>query len=201
VLRWWRAYLRLLLPPVLAAYTDHGVVLEPHLQNVLVCAGGDGLPAAVLIRDLEGAKLLRTHHAAALDALPPEVAGPLTYGAEQGWTRLAYCLLVNNVGDMLAALADACPAAEPALWSAVRDVLAGYAAEHGGHPRIAALLAGAPLPAKANLLARWHRAADRQARYVPLPSPLAPGAVPGSSPAGTAPARTRPSAPDQDGAR
>jgi siderophore synthetase component len=173
VLRWWRAYLALLVPPALAAYTDHGVVLEPHLQNVLVCVTGDGLPAAVLFRDLEGTKLLREHHAAALDALPPGVAEPLTYDAEQGWTRLVYCLLVNNVGDMLAALADRCPTAEPALWSAVRDTLASCTAS-GGHPRVTALLAGAPLPAKANLLTRWHRSADRRAQYVHLPSPLRP---------------------------
>lgn len=174
VLRWWRAYLALLVPPVLAAYTDHGVVLEPHLQNVLVCVAADGLPVAVLFRDLEGTKLLREHHADTLDALPPDVAGPLTYDGEQGWTRLAYCLLVNNVGDMLAALADICPPAEPALWSAVRDTLASCATAHGRHPRVTALLAGEPLPAKANLLARWHRAADRRADYVRLPSPLRP---------------------------
>lgn len=189
VLRWWRAYLALLVPPVLAAYTDHGLVLEPHLQNVLVCVAGDGLPAAVLFRDLEGAKLLREHHADALDALPPDVAGPLTYDGGQGWTRLVYCLLVNNVGDMLAALADACPGAGPrlerALWSAVRDTLADHAAAHGRHPRIAALLAGEPLPAKANLLTRWHRTADRTAEYVHLPSPLGP--QPSAAPDGPGP--------------
>ncbi|HXA58314.1 MAG TPA: hypothetical protein VNW94_04065, partial [Streptosporangiaceae bacterium] len=34
------------------------------------------------------------------------------------------------------------------------------------------LLSGVPLPAKANLLLRWTRQADRHADYVPLPSPL-----------------------------
>lgn len=209
VLRWWRAYLALLVPPVLAAYTDHGLVLEPHLQNVLVCVADDGLPTAVLFRDLEGAKLLREHHAAALDALPPDVAGPLTYDGERGWTRLVYCLLVNNVGDMLAALADACPGAGPALeralWSAVRDTLAGHEAAHGRHPRIASLLAGAPLPAKANLLTRWRRAADRSADYVHLPSPLGPqppSAADGSGPhvRPPSPAGARPPAPADGGA-
>jgi hypothetical protein len=40
-------------------------------------------------------------------------------------------------------------------------------------PRLRALLAGVPLPAKANLLTRWERRADREAGYVRLPSPLA----------------------------
>ncbi|WP_327292890.1 IucA/IucC family protein [Streptomyces sp. NBC_01198] len=181
VLGWWQAYLDLLVPPVLAAYLDHGVVLEPHLQNVLVCVGDDGLPRQVLFRDLEGTKLLPGHHRAALAALPEHVAGPLTYDAEQGWTRLVYCLLVNNIGEMLAALADLCPGAEPTLWSAVRRTLTAYGARHGRHPRLDALLAGEPLPAKANLLTRWERAADRQASYVRLPSPLAPGRTRGGT--------------------
>lgn len=158
----------------LAAYVDHGVVLEPHLQNVLVCVGDDGLPRQVLFRDLEGTKLLPEHHATALAKLPPQVAGPLGYDAEQAWNRLAYCLFVNNIGDMLAALADLSPGTEGALWSAVRRTVSGYATRYGRHPRLDALLAGEPLPAKANLLTRWGRAADRQATYVPLPSPLAP---------------------------
>ncbi|MFG1808072.1 IucA/IucC family protein [Streptomyces sp. NPDC049040] len=173
VLRWWQAYLALLVPPVLAAYLDHGVVLEPHLQNVLVCVGDDGHPLQVLFRDLEGTKLLPGHHGSALAGLPEDVAGPLTYDAEQGWTRLAYCLFVNNIGDMLAALADLCPGSEPALWNVVRRTLTAYGARHGRHPRIDALLAGEPLPAKANLLTRWERASDREAAYVRLPSPLA----------------------------
>ncbi|WP_329181912.1 IucA/IucC family protein [Streptomyces sp. NBC_01477] len=186
VLRWWRSYLGLLVPPVLAAYFDHGVVLEPHLQNVLVCVGEDGLPLQVLFRDLEGTKLLPERHRAALAGLPEHIADPLTYDADQGWTRLAYCLFVNNIGEMLAALADLSPGTERALWAAVRRVLADYGARHGRQPRLDALLAGEPLPAKANLLTRWERAADRQAAYVRLPSPLTPRPAPGDRPARTA---------------
>ncbi|MFB7471918.1 IucA/IucC family protein [Kitasatospora sp. NPDC056184] len=172
-LDWWTAYLRLLLPPVLAAYFDHGVVLEPHLQNVLIGVDAAGQPAQVVFRDLEGTKLLPERHAALLAALPPEVAGPMAYDAEQGWDRVVYCLLVNHVAELLAALADLHPAAESALWEAVRRALAEYAAAHGCPPRLRALLAGAPLPGKANLLTRWERRADRAAGYVRLASPLA----------------------------
>ncbi|GAB7187913.1 IucA/IucC family protein [Kitasatospora sp. Ki12] len=170
---WWRAYLRLLLPPVLAAYFDHGVVLEPHLQNVLIGVDATGHPVQVLFRDLEGTKLVPEHNADILDALPPEVAGPMTYDAERGWDRVVYCLLVNHVSELLAALADRHPGLECALWQTVRDTLEEYAADHGCPPRLRALLAGVPLPAKANLLTRWERKADRDAGYVRLPSPLA----------------------------
>ncbi|ANW16733.1 IucA/IucC family protein [Streptomyces clavuligerus] len=172
-LRWWRAYLALLVPPVLTAYFDHGLVLEPHLQNVVVCVDDDGMPRQLLFRDLEGTKLLPGHHGPTLAALPPDVAGPMTYDARRGWDRVVYCLLVNHIAELLAALADLHPPAEPALWSEVRRTLAHCAADAGDPPLLRALLAGVPLPAKANLLARWERTADRDAGYVRLPSPLA----------------------------
>ncbi|GAA1888845.1 IucA/IucC family protein [Streptomyces durmitorensis] len=171
-LGWWRTYLRLLLPPVLAAYFDHGLVLEPHLQNVLVCVDDDGMPAQVLFRDLEGTKLLPERHAKTLAALPPEVAAPMTYDAQRGWDRVVYCLLVNHVAELLAALADLHPHTEPALWSQVRATVQEFANAHGCPPRLSALLAGVPLPAKANLLTRWERKADRDAGYVRLTSPF-----------------------------
>ncbi|WP_058045098.1 IucA/IucC family protein [Streptomyces roseifaciens] len=173
-LAWWKAYLALLVPPVLAAYFDHGVVLEPHLQNVVLGVGADGMPRQVLFRDLEGTKLLPGHHAAALAALPADVAGPLTYDRERGWDRVVYCLVVNHVAEMLAALADRHPRLEPELWTAVRGILADRAAAHGNPPLLRALVAGVPLPAKANLLTRWERKADRDAGYVRISSPLVP---------------------------
>ncbi|MFI9310213.1 IucA/IucC family protein [Streptomyces triculaminicus] len=171
-LAWWDDYLWLLVPPVLAAYFDHGVVLEPHLQNVVVGVDGDGMPRQVLLRDLEGTKLLAEHHGAALAELAPEVARPMTYDRERGWDRVVYCLLVNHLAEVLAALADRHPQLEPELWSAVRRVLARRAEAHGNPPLLRALVAGVPLPAKANLLTRWERKADRHAGYVRIGSPL-----------------------------
>ncbi|MEV1174355.1 IucA/IucC family protein [Nonomuraea sp. NPDC049784] len=175
VLAWWDTYLRLLLPPVLAAYFDHGVALEPHLQNVIVGVDAEGTPAQILLRDLEGTKLIPRHHRHALEHLPEQVRGPLTYDAERGWNRVAYCLLVNHVGEMIAALADLAPELEPPLWGLLRDHLQAYSCSAGDPPRLRALLSGVPLPAKANLLLRWARQADRHATYIPLPSPLGEG--------------------------
>lgn len=180
-LGWWSAYLDLLLPPVLAAYFDHGLVLEPHLQNVLICVDSDSRPVQVLFRDLEGTKLVPDHHADTLASLPPEVAAPMTYDAQRGWDRVVYCLLVNHVAELLAALADLHPGAEAALWAQVRATLESYTERFGCPPRMAALLAGVPLPAKANLLTRWERKADREAGYVRLPSPLAEDVLGGAT--------------------
>ncbi|WP_331766426.1 IucA/IucC family protein [Embleya sp. NBC_00896] len=171
-LRWWECYLRLLVPPVLAAFLEHGVVLEPHLQNVLVAVDRAGRPTQVLLRDMEGSKLLPEQHAATLAALPPSVAEPMTYSARRGWDRVTYCLVVNNIAEVLAALTDLHPHLEARLWARVRAVIEHCSHEHGHPPRLRALLAGAPLPAKANLLARWDRRADREAEYIRIPSPL-----------------------------
>lgn len=173
VLAWWERYVDLVVPPVLTLFFRHGVVLEPHLQNVVVCVDADGAPVRVLFRDLEGTKLVAGRHDAALAGLDRDVAAGLTYAPRQGWDRVVYCLLVNHLAEVLAALADLRPDAEPRLWRQVGGTLARCAADLGAPPALRSLLAGERLPAKANLLTRWRRAADRDAGYVRLPSPLA----------------------------
>ncbi|GEL17480.1 IucA/IucC family protein [Pseudonocardia asaccharolytica] len=176
---WWRRYLSLLVTPVLRLWAEHGVVLEPHPQNVLVVVGPDQLPVRVLARDLEGTKLVADRHADALAALPADVARAVGYDEARGWNRIAYCLFVNHLAEVAGALTDLSVAAGPdagrfeqRLWEILAEVLAAAGAELGEPPRLRALLAGAPLPAKTNLLLRWERAADRHAGYVPFPNPM-----------------------------
>ncbi|GAA3129836.1 IucA/IucC family protein [Planomonospora alba] len=178
--RWWRAYVECVAPPVLEAYLAHGVVLEPHLQNVLVGVDGSGTPVRAVFRDLEGTKLVAGRHD--LSALPSRVAEALTYDADSGWNRVVYCLVVNHLAEIAAALAGTGPV--HGLWAVAGRVLAGYAAARGWPPPLADLLTGASLPAKANLAVRWSRAADRAAGYVPVANPLAfPSADPSAGPA------------------
>ncbi len=167
--------MRHVAPPVLHALFEHGIVFEPHLQNVLIGVDGDGLPVQAVLRDLEGVKLVTPRHDQALAALKPEVASALGYDAERGWRRVAYCLFVNHLAEVAAAVADRHPRAEDfeaALWDRARTVLTGYAGEHGWPPRLREVLAGVPLPAKANLRLRWARAADREASYLTVRNPL-----------------------------
>ncbi|GLZ30084.1 iron transporter [Lentzea sp. NBRC 105346] len=173
--RWWERYVRMLVPPVLRLWAEHGVVLEPHPQNVLVAVGPDRMPSRVLVRDLEGTKLIGDRHTATLAAMPADVALAAGYDDERGWNRIAYCLFVNNLTEVAAALADLAPHLEDDLWSTLSDVVAETSAELGHPPRLRALLAGVPLPAKTNLLVRWERRADRHAGYVPFPNPLGQG--------------------------
>lgn len=173
---WWEAYVRAVAPPVLHALFGHGVVLEPHLQNVLVAMDRDGLPVHAIFRDLEGTKLITPEHDATLRTLKPAVARALGYDAERGWNRVAYCLLVNHLAEIAAAVADrhAAPGArfEAGLWDRAGSVLSAFARDHGWPPRLRAVLAGVPLPAKANLRIRWARGSDREAAYLPVRNPL-----------------------------
>lgn len=164
---WWDAYVAQVAPPVLSAYLDHGVVLEPHLQNVLICVDSTGMPVHAAFRDLEGTKL--TDGRWDLSHLPPRVAENLTYEPDRGWNRVVYCLLVNHLTEIAAAVADLHPALERTLWQTAKR----HFTAHDDHPQVRAILAGVPLPAKANLRTRWSRSADRGATYVPVPNPLA----------------------------
>ncbi|MEU1705376.1 IucA/IucC family protein [Streptomyces sp. NPDC005706] len=145
---WWEAYLRQVVPPALTAFADHGVVLEAHLQNTLVAVDPAGLPVQALFRDAEGVKLL------------PDVS------RAAGWERLVYCLVVNHLTEIAAALAEHHPGLDP--WPAARRELARH-----DLPEIPDLLASPTLPGKTNLLLRWTGADGAAARYLPLPNPLA----------------------------
>ncbi|HZR48763.1 MAG TPA: IucA/IucC family C-terminal-domain containing protein [Streptosporangiaceae bacterium] len=131
LLVWWSAYVRLVAPPVLAAFFRHGVVLEPHLQNVLIAVDEDDWPAAVVFRDLEGVKLVTPRHEPLLAGLPAGVARGLRYDEARGWDRVAYCLLVNHLAEVAAAIADGRGDARLASARRVLDVARAWCARHG----------------------------------------------------------------------
>ncbi|XEA92115.1 IucA/IucC family siderophore biosynthesis protein [Xanthomonas sp. DAR 80977] len=173
---WFHAYARLLLDGVWSAWFDYGIVLEPHLQNTVIgCV--DGLPARVWIRDLEGTKLLPARWPAArLHGMSETARQSLYYSAEQGWNRIAYCALVNNLAEAIFHLADGHDRRERQLWRIVGEIAQAWQRRHGAQPALQALLDGAPLPAKNNLRLRLLQRADRHADYTLLPNPIAPPA-------------------------
>jgi siderophore synthetase component len=173
---WWAAYVERVALPVLDAYFRHGVVLEPHLQNVLVGVDPAGVPVQAVFRDLEGTKLVAGRHD--LSRLPPAVADALVYEAERGWNRVVYCLVVNHLAEIAATVAEGAGAHARAgllrdLWAVARRRLSTYAESAAAPLPLSDLLAGVPLPAKANLSVRWSRSADRTAGYVPVANPFA----------------------------
>src|SRR5690606_35292080 len=157
---WWNAYGSWMIRPALAADARHCVVLEAYLQITPVAMGTDGRPAQALFRDAEGVKQLAEPGAAEEEDAPPAVS------REAGWERLVYCLVVNHLLEIAAALADHHPGLDP--WPALRRELA-----RPGLPEATALLTAPTLPGKTNLLLRWTGADGAAARYRPLPNPMA----------------------------
>ncbi|MFI9599606.1 IucA/IucC family protein [Streptomyces sp. NPDC052043] len=151
---WWEAYLRQVVPPALGVFARHGVVVEAHLQNSLVAVDASGIPVQALFRDAEGVKLL------------PDVS------RAAGWERLVYCLVVNHLSEIAAALAERHPGLDP--WPAARRELARHDV-----PEAAALLTSPTVPGKTNLLLRWTGADGAAARYRQLPNPLVSAGTPG----------------------
>jgi siderophore synthetase component len=176
---WFHGYAERLLPPVLHGFFHHGIVHESHLQNTVLVTER-GAPSGLLLRDLEGLKVVpERFKALPLDTMTPEARRAISYGDEQGWKRIAYCLFVNNLSETVAALAGGSERLERRLWDRVRDVLTGFERRFGTEDsarRIGPLLAGAPFPGKANLTVRFLKKADREAGYVLVPNPM--GRVP-----------------------
>jgi siderophore synthetase component len=176
LIAWWDGYLDRLLPPVLHAFLAHGVVFEAHLQNVVIGLSGEPsrMPTQLVLRDLEGVKLVGRRHRDAVAALPPQAREHVSYSPQRGWDRVAYCLFVNHICGVLGALADRDPDAERLLWSRVRSAVQSFRRDHGDAAQLRAVLAGVPLPAKTNLLTRWHGHDDRDGGYIPVSLPLGP---------------------------
>ncbi|PPL16436.1 siderophore biosynthesis protein, partial [Oceanisphaera arctica] len=173
-LNWFSAYLNALVPGVLDACFNHGVVFEPHLQNTLI-GFEHGLPNRVWIRDLEGTKLLPEHWPAQrLQGLSERARASVHYSRDQGWNRIGYCLLVNNISEAIFHLADGDADLELTAWQQLASTLQSWASANGRPAEIAELLAGGPLPSKNNLKTRLLQKADRLADYTLLPHPMLP---------------------------
>jgi siderophore synthetase component len=177
--RWFSRYVEQLMLPVLHCYFAHGLVFEPHLQNVLIGLQ-ESWPRQLFLRDFEGVKLLPAHHPAeALAEVSERAREALWYDPDLGWKRVAYCLFVNNFAEAIAQLAADQPALQPRLWGVVRHHLQRYQAQWGSPTsarRINAVLAGEPFPGKTNLSNRFLQRADRGSTYVPVGNPIAAAA-------------------------
>ncbi len=171
--RWLDGYARQLLAGVMHCLFRRGVVLEPHLQNTLLGFDADGLPCRVWIRDLEGTKLVAEHWPAErLGELNERTRASLYYDQNKAWQRVAYCTLVNNLGEAIFHLANADSQLENRLWAQVGTLLQTQQALLDVPDQLRELCAGAPFPSKENFMTRLMMRADREAGYTNLPNPL-----------------------------
>ncbi|QUM90303.1 hypothetical protein HWV03_16610 [Moritella sp. 36] len=174
-LLWFRSYLDALLPSMFDALFEHGLVFEPHLQNILIKLEQD-LVAGVWIRDLEGTKLNKqTWQAQQLSSMSEKASSSVLYDQEKCWNRLAYCLLINNIVQAIFCIARRESVLEARLWHQVRLTIQQYLAQSDSEfaaNKLGDLLAGKAIPNKANLITRFLKRADKQAEYTDFPNPL-----------------------------
>lgn len=170
--QWFSAYQRLLLEPVLSLFFNHGIVLEPHLQNT-VLVHKEGMPERMVLRDFEGVKLTQDLGIFQLEeTLHPRVHQSMVYSRQQGWSRVVYCLLVNNLSEAVLALTWDRPKLAQKLWQVVEQQLQQIRAQLDvPTTELDELLAGGVVSFKCNLRVRLAADADRKASYVRLKSP------------------------------
>lgn len=161
VSRWLREYLSISVLALLEVFARHGVSLEAHVQNSLVCLD-NGWPVRFVVRDMEGVSVSR-------DRAPRQIEhdSPVLYDDAQAWERLQYYAITNHLGHLLQVLAHFGCLDERRLWAVVTEELRG--APRNRH--IDDLLASRTLPAKANLLSRFLGRGERPL-HVRVPNPI-----------------------------
>lgn len=180
-IKWFQKYVEITLQPLLDCHFNFGITFEPHLQNVLI-GMQDYMPTSIFIRDLEGTKLSAEYWPIELLAdLDEKTKQSIYYSEELGWNRIAYCLLVNNIGEAIFHIANGCANLESILWGIVRQQLTTFQEKYGNvhaKKRISGLLSTDALPIKGNFMTRLLKKADKQSAYYYLADhPLLDNAV------------------------
>ncbi len=171
-LLWFDAYVELLLRPIFYYFFKLGVIFEPHLQNTVI-GFSDHLPSLIQLRDLEGTKLVEGKWSdQQLQGMSVRARQSVSYSREQGFKRIAYCALVNNLSEAIHHISGCDLDLEKRLWSMVKAEIIEYQQDFGTEPELEALLDGADIPCKCNFMTRLLKQADKQADYVYLQNPM-----------------------------
>ena len=174
-LAWFSSYAAKLTTSVLFAYFERGIIFEPHLQNVLI-ACKDDFPSKIVMRDMEGTKLVKGHKIVRqLDSLSASAQKAIFYSADKGWQRISYCLFINNLCQCIFYISGGDPILSRELWAKLGEILQDYLNRYPNklaQQKISALLQGENLPNKGNLLIRVQKQPDKAADYVPFINPI-----------------------------
>jgi len=172
VVKWFDGYLDALLPGVFHYFFNLGVAFEPHLQNTVI-GFENGLPAHIWIRDLEGTKLMQSNWPETkLVGLSDKARSSVYYSREQGWNRIAYCTLINNISEAIFHLSTGQHNVESELWLSLSRAISSWQSKASKQPELEAMLKGAPIPSKNNLTTRLLKHADSLSSYSALKNPL-----------------------------
>lgn len=168
---WFEHYATSLVPGVFNYFFKHGVAFEPHLQNTLI-GFDEELPCCIYIRDLEGTKLLPEHWPIEkLSSLSERARQSVYYSRDDGWKRIGYCTLINNLSEAIFYLANGDLSLENQLWSRLLNQLKKWQTINGEQPEIQALINGGSIPSKNNFTTRLMKKADKESNYTQIHSP------------------------------
>ncbi|MFZ9034522.1 MAG: IucA/IucC family protein [Francisellaceae bacterium] len=175
--QWFEAYITRLVPFILDYAIDYGVIFEPHCQNIIIRIDENDLPDHIMIRDLEGTKIIKHyHHNYDFSHLSEEQEAALSYNQEQAIRRLIYCLFINNIAAAVHHIARADFALEQILWQQLADTLNKYRPSKDtnlmAYAFLDRIIDAKYWPAKANLMTRFHKKADKDADYIHFNNPL-----------------------------
>ncbi|WP_408894775.1 IucA/IucC family protein [Paenibacillus taichungensis] len=172
---WLRQYLELSMVPLVELYAETGISLEAHVQNSMLRLE-DGMPVAFVVRDLEGISVNRglAEQQGWIDQVV-NANSPVLYTEEESRHRLKYYFFVNHLSHLVQRLAYYTGQLEQPYWKVVRNTLEDLRKKttESSHINdvIRDLLTTETLPAKANLLSRFHQRGETPL-YVNIPNPM-----------------------------
>ncbi|GBF76061.1 IucA/IucC family siderophore biosynthesis protein [Paenibacillus sp. 598K] len=174
-LAWFRQYVEVSMVPILRGYATYGISLEAHVQNAMLRLS-DGMPDACYVRDLEGISVDRSlaEEQGWVGSLVQRDS-PVLYDEEEARHRLKYYFFVNHLSHVVQRLAYYTSQSEQPFWRIVRETLTELREQSEATDRLRSvaddLLHSPTLPAKANLLSRFHQRGETPL-YVDIPNPI-----------------------------
>ncbi len=178
--RWFARFLEIVLRPFLQIQADYGLLFGAHQQNTILVLEND-YPAAVYYRDCQGTGHSSSAHAT-LKAFLPEIGGEAqnTVDDELGHRLFGYYLIVNNLFNVIASLAQTQAVTEARLFAQLRRFLIDLRDAGLRDPGFVNKLIDEPLIwSKGNFLTclrdinESHEGEDQLAVYVPMANPIA----------------------------
>ncbi|WP_028561824.1 IucA/IucC family protein [Paenibacillus pinihumi] len=174
---WFQTYLDISMKPVLQLFVEKGISLEAHVQNAMIGLE-HGMPSIFYIRDLEGISVNRDiSRMNGWTGTLVEEESPVLYSEAETRHRLKYYFFVNHLSHLIQRLALCSRQDEEPFWLVVRNTLQQMQQDRqwAGHSYMSAvlkdLLDSDTLPAKANLLSRFHKRGEKPL-YVDIPNPV-----------------------------
>lgn len=178
-LRWFERFLEVALAPFLQIHADYGLLFGAHQQNTILKLQED-YPLRVYYRDCQGTGHSDSAHEV-LQRYLPSIGGEAqnTVSDELGHRLYGYYLIVNNLFNIIASIAQGGSADEAILFATLRDFLLKLRNQGLRDPRfVTKLIEEEIIWSKGNFLTclrdinESHEGQDQLAVYVPMPNPI-----------------------------